>query len=213
MNVLYEDNHLLILEKPAGMLTQPDDSGRPSVEEWGKEYLRNKYQKPGNVFLHAAHRLDRPVAGIVVFARTSKALTRLNASIREGAWKRYYRAWVSGEIDTEGTLNHHLLRTDAGTRVVNRPCAGSKEARLKYTRVAIQNGNSSVEIQLETGRHHQIRAQLAAIGHPILGDGRYGSAQQLEAIALEHFRLIFPHPTLDETKEIILSHQQKAFDS
>lgn len=213
MNVLYEDNHLLVLEKPAGMLTQPDESGRADAESWGKSYIRKKYAKPGNVFLHAAHRLDRPVGGIVVFARTSKALSRLNGSIRSGLWKRYYRAWVSGEIAVEGTLEHHLLRTEQGTRVVERPCPGSKAARLHYKRTAIESGNSSVEIELETGRHHQIRAQFAALGHPILGDGRYGSNAPRDVIALEHFRLLFPHPTTGKELEITLQPEQKAFDS
>lgn len=204
MKVLYEDNHLLVVEKPAGMLTQPDDSGRPDIETQAKRYIKEKYAKPGAVFLHAAHRLDRPVAGIVVIAKTSKALSRLNETLREGKWQRHYRAWLSGEISVDSTLEHYLLRTDEGSSVVDKQVPGAKLSRLQLKSIKSEKGCTLVQIELDTGRHHQIRLQLSANKTPILGDGRYGSSVAHDTIALEHYQLKFPHPTLHRDVQIEL---------
>lgn len=198
MKVLYEDNHLLIVRKKAGMLTQPDSSGRESVEDLAKQYIKQKYNKPGAVFLHAAHRLDKPVGGIVVFARTSKALSRLNESLREGKWHRHYRAWVEGEVEIDKTLEHYLLRTEEKSEVVNSSTPGAKLARLHVKTIEKKQGRTLLDIELDTGRHHQIRLQLAANGTPIIGDGRYSGQKQAETIELEHYKLIFPHPITSE---------------
>lgn len=206
MKILFEDNHLLVVQKPAGMLTQPDDSGRENLEDLAKKYIKDHYQKPGAVFLHAVHRLDRPVGGIVVFARTSKALSRLNETLREGKWHRHYRAWVEGEIDLNTTLEHYLLRTEEKSTVVNASVPGAKLARLDLKTVTREKGCSLVEIELDTGRHHQIRLQLSANKTPIVGDGRYGSKNPCETIALEHYKLIFPHPISKDQVIIELSH-------
>jgi 23S rRNA pseudouridine1911/1915/1917 synthase len=194
MKILFEDNHLLIVQKAPGMLTQPDDSGRENLEDLAKKYVKDHYQKPGAVFLHAVHRLDRPVGGIVVFARTSKALSRLNETLREGKWHRHYRAWVEGNINLQTTLEHYLLRTEEKSTVVNASTPGAKLARLDLKSVAHEKDCTLVEIELDTGRHHQIRLQLSANKTPIVGDGKYGSRNPKATIALEHYKLIFPHP-------------------
>lgn len=204
MKVLYEDNHLLVVEKPAGMLTQPDDSGRADLENLAKQYIKEKFSKPGAVFLHAAHRLDRPVGGIVVFARTTKALSRLNETLRDGKWHRHYRAWVAGTLSFSSTLEHLLLRTDDGSRVVKKAVPGAKLSRLNLKTVRSERGCTLVEIELDTGRHHQIRLQLSASNLPILGDNRYGSAITHDTIALEHYHLKFPHPTMETEVEVKL---------
>lgn len=206
MKVLYEDNHILVVEKAPGMLTQPDDSGRPDLETFAKKYVKDKFYKPGAVFLHAVHRLDRPVGGIVVFARTSKALSRLNESLRNGKWNRRYRGWVEGKTASDITLEHLLLRQENGSKVVDTPCTGAKASRLTLRTIKKQGNYSLVEVELETGRHHQIRLQLSANQTPILGDARYGSKIDNETIALEHFALKFPHPTLPKEVTITLSH-------
>ncbi len=206
MKVLYEDNHLLVVEKPHGVLTQPDNSGRENLEAAAKAYIKEKYAKPGAVFLHAVHRLDRPVGGIVVFARTSKALSRLNETLREGKWKRHYRGWIQGEKSFNTTLEHFLLRGEEGSRVVKTMGPGVKRASLKLESVRTEKGCTLIAIELDTGRHHQIRLQLSANKTPLIGDGKYGSAVRHDTIALEHYKLHFPHPVLNNEVEVTLPH-------
>ncbi|NGX62365.1 MAG: Ribosomal large subunit pseudouridine synthase C [Chlamydiae bacterium] len=200
-NVLFYDNHLLVLDKPAGILTQPDGSSTPSLEEEGKQWIKEKFARPGNVFLEAAHRLDKPVSGIVLFARTSKALSRLNASQREKKWKKEYLAWVSGSLEKkEGTLTHYLVHGSFRAHLSHPEDPGAKKCLLSYRVTEEEKGRSLIHIELQTGRYHQIRAQLAAIGHPILGDLKYGGID-FPRLALHHFRLSFPHPT---TQKILI---------
>lgn len=201
LDILFEDNHHLVVIKPAGMLTQPDDTSQASLEALAKDYIKHKYQKPGKVFLHAVHRLDKPVSGIVVFAKTSKALSRLNASQREKQWRKVYQAEIEGLlIPSAGELCHYLKHDDYKTLVSPLPKPDYKRSVLKY-RVLEE---SVVEIELDTGRYHQIRAQLAFVGCPIIGDTKYGSRTRLpnEAIALHHSHLSFPHAITGEMQHI-----------
>lgn len=188
MKPLYLDNHVLVLFKPAGIATQPD------FTKQAKQFIKEKFNKPGAVFLHPIHRLDKPVSGLVLFARTSKALSRLNESMRKGKIQKTYQAWVEGEVDKEGILQHTLLHGDH-IAIVD---PSGKEARLSYKRLGMRNGQSKVEIELHTGRYHQIRIQFSHIGHPIVGDVKYGATHQEPEIALTHFRLAFPHPTKEK---------------
>ncbi|MDF2549610.1 MAG: rluA [Chlamydiales bacterium] len=193
--VLFEDNHLLALFKPAGMATQPAiDIQEESLEEWGKEYLKKKWQKPGNVFLHAAHRLDRPVSGIVLFAKTSKALSRLNESLRDRLAKKTYLAAVSPPpTQKKEALEHYLVRG----RPSHKDDPKAQHATLSYEVLKTKDRFALLIISLGTGRYHQIRAQLSLSGHPIVGDHTYRSHQPFpQGIALHHHRFIIPHPTL-----------------
>lgn len=194
---LYEDNHLLVLNKPAGWLTQPSGTGQTSLEEVAKAWMKAVYHKPGNVFLEAVHRLDKPVSGVVVFCKTSKALSRMHASLRSKEVEKIYWAWVEGSLPaSEGVLEHHLFHGEHAALVVAENYPGAKKARLHYRVLTHQGEYSLIEVRLETGRYHQIRVQFAAIGCPIRGDRKYGSMQDFEegAIALHHRKMTFPHP-------------------
>jgi 23S rRNA pseudouridine1911/1915/1917 synthase len=193
--ILYCDNHLLVCNKPAGMLTQPNHTDAPSVEEYGKGWVKERFQKSGAIFLHALHRLDRPVSGIVLFARTSKALSRLNTSIREGTFQKEYQALVEGRVkEEEGLLEHHLQRDPFCSRVVQKESVHAKKCLLKYHMIKGFDRYTLLKISLITGRYHQIRAQLSAVGHPILGDQKYGSLYPSPHLFLHHGSLRFPHP-------------------
>jgi 23S rRNA pseudouridine1911/1915/1917 synthase len=201
MEILYEDNHLFIVNKPAGLLTQPTKQVQDSLETRAKQWIKVASNKPGNVFLHAIHRLDRPVSGIVAFAKTTKALERLNEAIREKETVKHYLAWVEGAPSNNvGVLEHPLIHNDYRASVH----PSGKLARLTYRILEKKPRTCLVEIFLETGRYHQIRAQLAAIGCPIIGDAKYGSRTPFyeEAIALHHDKLAFFHPTTKELMEI-----------
>lgn len=194
IEILYEDNHLLVVNKPAGLLTQPDNTGQQSLQEIYREWLKTTYSKPGNVFLEAVHRLDKPVGGIVLFAKTSKALSRLNESMRAKGIKKIYRAKVSGKLMPEqGALVHYLVHGDHKAIISSANDSQAKEARLRYTIIEQTAQYAEVEIELETGRYHQIRAQFAAIGCPLLGDTKYGGPHA-DQLALQHVRLEFLHP-------------------
>jgi 23S rRNA pseudouridine1911/1915/1917 synthase len=198
-HLLFSDNHLLILSKPTGMLTQPNDTENPSLEAWGKDWVKERYQKPGNVFLHAVHRLDRPVSGIVVFARTSKALSRLNQSLRSGLFNKNYIAWVEGIMQkSEGVLEHFLKKEEYCSKVFDVNVPQTKKCLLKFNALKTTSKYTLLNIDLVTGRYHQIRAQLAAAGHPVVGDCKYGSSQPSEHLFLHHISLSFPHPVTQE---------------
>jgi 23S rRNA pseudouridine1911/1915/1917 synthase len=204
LDILFEDNHLLVVNKPAGLLTQPSGTQRLSIEELAKAWIKHKYQKPGNVFLESVHRLDKPVSGVVVFGKTSKALSRLNASMRDQLTRKYYYALVEGKMTSpQGVLEHYLVHDEFQAQVFTSPHPQAKLARLSYRIIEVKTGSTLLEIQLETGRYHQIRAQFAAIGHPIIGDEKYGSHVSFkgDGIALHHIRLQIPHPI---TKEPLL---------
>ena len=177
MDVIYEDNHIIVVNKTSSEIVQGDKTGDIPLSESLKLWLKEKYGKPGNVFIGVAHRLDRPVSGIVVFAKTSKALTRLNNMFRDGEVKKTYWAIVkSCPKEKEATLTHYLIRNEKQNKSIAYESMKpkSKEATLSYKVIAQSNNYSLLEVDLKTGRHHQIRCQLAKIGSPIKGDLKYG---------------------------------------
>lgn len=203
--VLYADNHLLAVNKPAGLLTQPSGTDRDSLEEQAKAWVKEQYQKPGNVFLEAVHRIDREVSGVVLFARTSKALSRMNEQVRAHNVCKIYHALLERKPPKEADeLVHYLKHGSHRAEVCRAGDADAKEARLRYRVIGnvISQGLTLmlVEIELLTGRYHQIRAQCAAMGCPIRGDAKYGARQSFggDGIALHHRRLEVNHPVSGE---------------
>ena len=210
-NVVYLDNHLLIAEKKAPLLTQPDGSSSESFQEEMMQFLKIKYQKPGNVFLHALHRLDKNVSGLVLFARTSKALIRLNEMMRLQAIERIYIAEVEGILEKEeGRLDHFLIHQEYRAVVAKEGSLEAKKARLYFKTLCKKEHSTVVQIVLETGRYHQIRAQFAAIGHPVRGDQKYGAQENKEAIFLFCHQIAFDHPV---TKERVVASKSPWFFS
>ena len=200
MTVLYEDNHLIAVAKKAGDIVQGDKTGDVPLSDIVKAYLKDKYEKPGNVFLGVVHRLDRPVSGIVLFAKTSKALPRLNKMFAEhqGVRKTYLAIVANKPPQPEGTLTHWLTRNEKQNtaRAYDREVPGSKKAVLDYRVVAQSERYFLLEITLHTGRHHQIRCQLAKMGCPIKGDLKYGAPRSNPdgSISLHAWRLSLEHP-------------------
>jgi 23S rRNA pseudouridine1911/1915/1917 synthase len=200
LEVLYEDNHLLAVRKPAGLLVQGDRSGAATLLEAARDFLKRKYDKPGQVYLGLVHRLDRNVSGVVLLARTSKAAGRLSLQFREGMVTKVYRAIVAGRFAArEGQLRSWLAaKGDARgvTRAQVEPFAQARESVLRFQVLEYRDGWSLVEIQPVTGRRHQIRAQFALDGHPLLGDVKYGSGRRLpdHRIALHALSLTISHP-------------------
>lgn len=199
--VLYEDNHLLVVIKPPGIPTQSDHTGKPDLLSLLKADLKVRHQKPGNVFLGMVHRLDQPVGGVMVFAKTSKGASRLSAQIRARTFEKHYQAVVWGRPDPEeGPLEHTLLkdpRTNT-VQVVPPDTPGAKWASMYYRVESSAHGLSLVHIQLFTGRPHQIRAQMAAIGCALRGDVKYGAPIDGAEMALWATQLSFEHPTRPE---------------
>jgi 23S rRNA pseudouridine1911/1915/1917 synthase len=207
LDILFEDNHLLAVYKPAGVLVQGDETRDPTLVEAAKAWLKDKYGKPGNVYLGLVHRLDRPVAGVLLFAKTSKAASRLSAQFREGRVEKVYRAVVEGKPDPPAQRLSGFLVKDAArrrSRVVRTATTGARKAVLDYQVLASEGDVSLLEVIPRTGRSHQVRVQLAAIGHPILGDVKYGARTPLPdaTIALYARELRLEHPTRGEMVEI-----------
>jgi len=204
---LYEDNHLLVVVKPAGIPTQGVSSDRDSLLVRAREYLKRKYAKPGNVYLGVVSRLDTPVSGVIVFARTSKSARRLNEQFRARTVRKMYWALVEGSPSpSPGECVDWIVHDDRHRRMqITRPgAAEAQEARLTYRRVRTFSGISLLEVELESGRKHQIRVQLAHRGWPIVGDMRYGSRRTFPAgIALHARRLTLTHPTLGERFDFV----------
>ena len=196
--ILFSDNHLIAVNKPAGMLTQSSSRSTESLLEVTRAWIKEKYQKPGKPYLGLLHRLDRPVAGVVLFARTSKAAGRLSQQFRDHSVEKYYRAWVEGAPQPEEVVLIHYLRKEKSKKstVFPRPTPEAKKAELHYHVLQSTSDISEMEIQLMTGRFHQIRAQLSFIGHPVLGDMSYRSRHPWipGQIALYASKLIFTHP-------------------
>ena len=202
--VLYEDNHLLVVVKPANLPTQADASGDDDLLSILKRYIGEKYQKPGNVYLGLVHRLDRPVGGVMVFAKTSKAAARLSEAFAKHEQDRKYLAVLQGELRGSRELVNFLLKTETGNqkftvKAVPENTPGAKRAMLITRPIAVQNSLTLTEVTLFTGRAHQIRVQHAAAGFPLWGDARYGGGKPGQQIALWAYRLSFKHPTKDET--------------
>jgi 23S rRNA pseudouridine1911/1915/1917 synthase len=200
--LLYEDNHLLVVEKPVNMPTQGDASGDPDLLSLLKEDLKERYQKPGQVYLGLVHRLDRPVGGVMVFAKTSKAASRLGEQIRTGGFKKTYLAVVHGQPEKSGRLEHFLLKDRATNivQVVSSAATGGKKAILEYEVLMEKEGLSLVRINLLTGRSHQIRVQFSTLGHPLYGDQKYGASfnKPGQQIALWSQEIQCLHPTKKE---------------
>jgi len=201
--IIYEDNHLLVVEKPVNVPTQQDSSNDRDLLTMMKEYIKFEYNKPGNVYLGLVHRLDRPVGGVMVFAKTSKAASRLSEQIRVGEFKKTYLAVIHGRPEKlSGRLEHYLLK-DSGAnmvRIVDSNTVGAKKAILDYECMAVSDALTLVKIDLHTGRSHQIRVQFAGIGHPLFGDQKYGLefSRRGQQIALWSNKIVLTHPTLKE---------------
>ena len=198
INIIYEDNHLLVVEKPINIIVQEDNTKDKDLLTILKEYIKEKYNKPGNVYLGLVHRLDRPVGGIMVFAKTSKAAGRLSEQIRNKTFKKTYNAIVMGNINQSGKLEDYLLK-DEKKNIVKVDKSG-KLAILYYKKLSYKDNMSLVEINLETGRSHQIRVQFSSRHHPLVGDSKYGNNPKNIDIALFAQTLTFIHPT---TKEVL----------
>ena len=197
--LLFEDNHLLVVEKPVNLLSQADHSGSPDLLSLLKDWIKQRDQKPGQVFLGLVQRLDRPVGGVMVFAKTSKAASRLADQVRQRTLQKTYLAVVAGVVDPpERTLTDWLQKDHHSNtvRVVESGLPPAKQAILHYERIAVHANKSLLRIQLKTGRSHQIRVQLAHYGHPLLGDHKYGQALDLSGPALWSHQLQLLHPTL-----------------
>ena len=201
LKVLYEDNHIIVVIKPYNIPSQSDKTNDIDMLSLVKEYIKEKYQKPGNVYVGLVHRLDRPVGGIMVFAKTSKAASRLSESIRNKSFSKTYLAVVNGKFEKQnGILENYLWKDEAlnMSKVVSKDKKGAKLARLTYEVLAEKNDLSLVKINLETGRHHQIRVQFSNAGHSLYGDQKYGKDSMGKQIALWAYRLEFKHPVKDE---------------
>lgn len=206
VSVLFEDNHLLALDKPAGMPTVPDASGDPSLLDAAKAYLKEKYAKPGEVFLGVVHRLDRPVSGVVLFARTSKAASRLSDAWRRGVARKEYLGWsearsARAEADGAGELEQWLLKDESRNLVravapARAQAEGAKHARTRWRIAAADADGTRLELEPLTGRPHQLRLACAALGLPLAGDLKYGAPRALPGarIGLHALRLTVPHP-------------------
>ena len=200
--IIFIDNHLIAVTKPAGLLTQPDRNTDESLIDQTRQWIKEKYNKPNNIFLGLVHRLDRNVSGVVLFARTSKAASRLSKQFREGTPKKHYRAIVLGKLKEEHTTLVHYLRKEKSRRttVFPRETPTAKRSELSYEVINALENKSLLEVSLSTGRFHQIRAQMAFIGHPIIGDVKYGAPEPLpnQEIALYAHKLVFSHPVSNE---------------
>ena len=203
LKVIYEDNHIIVVEKIPNIPSQSDKTGDIDMLTLVKQYIKEKYNKPGNVYLGLVHRLDRPVGGIMIFAKTSKAASRLSNQVREKIFKKEYLAVVDGKITTRsGTLENYLYKDERNnmSKVVNKDKKNAKLAKLDYEVITYNEVKnlSLVKINLHTGRHHQIRVQLSHFGHGIFGDQKYGTRGQGKQIALWAYELTIEHPITKE---------------
>lgn len=202
INVIYEDNHLLVVEKPVNIPVQADISGDKDLLSILKKYLKEKYNKPGNVYLGLVHRLDRPVSGIMVFAKTSKAAKRLTNQIVKHEFKKTYLAVVQGKIDQAGTFIDKLEKDNKNN--ITKVSDNGKEAELSFELLNYKDGFSLVKINLKTGRSHQIRVQFSSRGFPLYGDQKYNSNTKKDNIALFAKEIEFVHPVTKETLKFSL---------
>ncbi|MGN1398914.1 MAG: RluA family pseudouridine synthase [Erysipelotrichaceae bacterium] len=201
IEILYEDNHLLVVVKPANMAVNSDSSNDLDLLTYLKQYLKEKYHKPNNVYLGLVHRLDRPVAGIMVFAKTSKAAARLSRDMQNNLFKKEYLAVICGNCDDKGQLTDYLTKDHKTNMVAVTDAQNGKLASLEYEKLQQFNQLTLVKILLHTGRSHQIRVQFASRNMPLWGDQRYNkNAKVAQQIALFAYRLSFPHPT---TKQLM----------
>ncbi len=214
MDILYEDNHIIVLNKAVGEIVQGDKTGDRTLADEVKAYIKETCAKPGAVFLGIPHRLDRPVSGVCVFARTSKALERLNRMFRDGEVSKIYHAIVCGQPpEEEATLTHYLSRNERQNKAyayaTERP--GTKRAVLDYKLLSCGERYSLLEVNLHTGRHHQIRCQLATIGCPVKGDLKYGAPRSNPdgGISLHARSISFEHPVSHEQINVVAPYPQR----
>ena len=198
INIIYEDNHLLVVEKPINVPVQADKSGDEDLLTMLKKYLKEKYNKPGDVYLGLVHRLDRPVGGVMVFAKTSKAASRLSKQVQKHEFKKIYMAVIEGKVSDSGTFKDKLKKDEKTN--ITRVSEDGKEAELSYNLVGFINNLSLVRISLKTGRSHQIRVQFASRKIPLYGDQKYNPNAVKDQIALFASKLEFKHPI---TKEVM----------
>ncbi len=211
INVLYEDNHVLVVEKPVNVPVQEDASHDKDLLTLCKEYLKEKYNKPGNVYLGLVHRLDRPVGGVMVFAKTSKAASRLSESVRTHQLEKEYLAILDADLAKDSdTLFDYLVKNEKTNTVTTTDASHGKPSNLSYDVIARKNGKTLVHILLGTGRSHQIRVQFSSRGYPLLNDQRYNRNARKGQIALYAYSLSFPHPT---TKQQITVTSIPAYQS
>lgn len=208
MEVIYEDNHIIIVNKNCHEIVQGDKTGDTPLSETLKEWLKKKYNKPGNVFVGVTHRLDRPVSGLVIFAKTSKALSRLNEMFKKGEIKKTYHAIVKNRPPhDQGSLLHFLARNEKNNKSIAYDTArpGTQRAELNYRLLAAGERYFLLEIDLKTGRHHQIRCQLARMGCPIKGDLKYGAERSNAdgGISLLARRIVFEHPVSHQIIDVV----------
>ena len=208
LKILFEDNHIIVVEKTPNIPSQSDKTGDIDILTLVKQYIKEKYNKPGNVYLGLVHRLDRPVGGIMIFAKTSKAASRLSDEVREKVFKKKYLAVVDGKIEkTNGSLEDYLYKDERNnmSKVVNKNKKNAKLAKLDYEVVVYDEVKnlSLLKINLHTGRHHQIRVQLSNFGHSIFGDQKYGTRGTGKQIALWAYELTIMHPITKEEKTFI----------
>ena len=197
LNVLYEDQHIIVVVKPSGILSQEDSTKDPDMLTLIKDYIKIKENKPGNVFLGLVHRLDRLTSGIMVFAKRSKAAAKLQKQIEEKNFKKSYLALVEGKINNNGHLENYLSKNEKEVKSYITNKNQGKFASLDYELVSYENNNSLVKVYLHTGRHHQIRVQMAGINHPLVGDNLYGSKIKTN-LKLHAYKLEFLHPMTNE---------------
>ena len=203
LNVIYEDNHIIVVEKPVNIPSQSDKTGDVDLLSIVKQYIKEKYNKPGNVYVGLIHRLDRPVGGVMVFAKTSKAAARLSNQVREKQFQKTYLTIVNGKMEQEkGTLQDYLLKNEKTnmSKVVAEGTKNSKLAILDYEVLKYEKeiDLSVLKIHLHTGRHHQIRVQLSSRNHSIYGDQKYGGRGHGKQIALWAYQLVLQHPITKE---------------
>ncbi|CDB32416.1 pseudouridine synthase [Clostridium sp. CAG:575] len=208
LKILFEDNHIIVVEKTPNIPSQSDKTGDIDMLTLVKQYIKEKYNKPGNVYLGLVHRLDRPVGGIMIFAKTSKAASRLSDEVREKVFKKKYLAVVDGKIEkTKGSLENYLYKDERNnmSKVVNKDKKNAKLAKLDYEVLFYDEVKnlSLLKINLHTGRHHQIRVQLSNFGHSIFGDQKYGTRGTGKQIALWAYELTIMHPITKEEKTFI----------
>mgnify|MGYP000353094013 CR=1 FL=1 len=205
LNVLYEDNHLIGVVKPFNMPVQRDFTEDPDLLNEVKTYIKHKHEKPGDAFAALVHRLDRPAGGVMIFARTSKAASRLTKAFKDREVEKQYLCIVNGHISPTKRRLKHWLKKDPRKKIVTaykKPVEGSKKAILQYQRLQKAENLSLVSVILETGRSHQIRCQLSKVNYPLYGDHKYGDAKKGEQLALWSRYLCVPHPVKDDTVEL-----------
>ena len=197
LEILYEDNHIIVCVKPVGILSQEDYTKDMDMLTLIKQYIKDVYNKPGNVYLGLVHRLDRMTGGVMVFAKTSKAASRLNEQVRNHIFKKKYYAVVKGIINEDGHLENYLIKDEKEVKSYVGNSKSGKLAVLDYKVVNIIDGNTLIDISLKTGRHHQIRVQFSNINHPLIGDSLYGETSKTD-LMLYAYSLTFNHPISKE---------------